>query len=123
MDYDQAANQTVEFLRSAVDVGVGEPAGVTANAIWDAIRRGLKRPAQVEAIEDVQWAPNREENWETLRDLIAQSLKEDKAFRNELLALVAKIPPPAVLPPVGDVAEPGSTVAQADNGSNVNIQE
>ncbi len=62
--------------------------GVAAGAIYDVIKRFFHKPAAIGALEEAQAAPQNPDNLQALNLQIEKYLKEDPAFRDELLKLV-----------------------------------
>jgi hypothetical protein len=62
--------------------------GVTASGVYDVVKRFFRKPAAAGALEEAKAGPRNPDNLAALKVQIAKHLKEDPAFREELLKLV-----------------------------------
>ena len=61
--------------------------GVTANGVYDLVKRFFRKPAAIAVLAEAQAAPQNADNLQALTGQIAKLLKEDPAFLAELAKL------------------------------------
>lgn len=70
-------------------------AGAVSQAVkeaWDQVKRILTSPGGQETIQRVEAQPDKDRNWDTLKNHLMDALEQDPALRDQLAGLVASQP-------------------------------
>ena len=90
IDYGALAHQTVEFMKPFLTAAGEKIAQNQAGKLWDFLKGRFTKPAASGALQEVEQAPEEEDNWEALKIQLKRALKEDETFRKELVGLLPK---------------------------------
>jgi putative protein kinase ArgK-like GTPase of G3E family len=91
-DLASLANTAIELFRQHAP-WVAEKLGAAAAShavkeIWEQLKKKLSSPGGQEAIQKVESEPNKDRNWDTMKNHLLDLLEQDSAFREQLAALV-----------------------------------
>ncbi len=94
MDYTAFAVAVMTFLQPFVMKGGAEAAkgamGEAGKEVWGWLKSKFTKPAQQAAVADLEAAPQDEVNWDALKVQLIKALRDDEAFRLELLGQLPK---------------------------------
>jgi hypothetical protein len=84
---------------------------------WDQLKTKLFSPGAKEAIQKVESQPDKDRNWDTLKNHLLDALEQDTAFREQLAGFVKSQPIDQSIAGDGNkqaavVGSPGSIISQ-----------
>jgi len=125
MDYMAMATAVIGFLQPYVMSSGAEMAkGALSQAgkeVWVWLKSRFTKPAQQAAVADLEAAPQDAANWEALKLQLLKALRDDEAFRQELLA---RLPEQVKQSITQNANVPGNSnvVVQSAGGGTIHIQ-
>jgi hypothetical protein len=128
-DYAQLAAQAVDFLRDYIPHAatvaslelVFKEAGERGLRLLQLLKNKLTKPAAAGVFQEAVEAPAVPENWEALRLQILKALKEDEAFRRELLELFPAAVDASVRQHAAVTGDANVTVQVTAQGNQTNV--
>ena len=119
------AAAAVEIVKLGVVAGGGPgAAGAMAQAgkdLWGWLKGVFTKPAQAEAVREAEQAPDDALNWEAVKVQLAKALRDDPAFRDELLGRLPTDVRQRFAPQTSTTVGDGNTTVQAQ-GKDIHIQ-
>jgi hypothetical protein len=121
MDYTALAVAVVAFLQPYVMQGGAELAkgalGEAGKEAWGWLKSRFTQPAQQAAVAELEAAPQDEANWEALKVQLVKALRDDEAFRKELLGRL-----PEKVGQTLQISGTGNIGIQNTGSGSINIQ-
>jgi hypothetical protein len=124
-DYTAMAMAVIAFLQPYVLKGGAAMAkgtlGEAGKEVWGWLKTKFTKPAQQEAVKELEAAPQDETNWEALKVQLVKALRDDEAFRREL---EARLPEPVKqsISQQMTISGTGNVGIQNAGSGNVSIQ-